>query len=109
MAQLKWTYGTPYNKSKPEDQPTLKKEPTLKKDPSGVGNNKQLMFDPKETYLFQESKKEDLNSKISERYLVKRNFQNPYFINHNYVQDMEIRNKYLIPKISEISNTSESI
>ena len=104
MAKLKWSYGETYEKSTLADKPgPIENTPS---DKPGTKNHKNLVFDPRDSYNYLECKKENLNSKISDRYLVKRSFQNPFFLEHNYVQDMEIRNEFLIPKISEQEKTA---
>ena len=101
MAKLKWSYGEIYEKSTLADKP----RPIEKKHDDTPGN-KNLVFDPRESYNYLECKKDNLNSKITDRYLVKRSFQNPFFLEHNYAQDMEIRSKFLIPQISEQEKTA---
>ena len=116
MAKLKCSYGGAYEKSTIADKPklplatgiskqtkTLKSEPSLNND--GIRKNKNLEFDPRSAYTFLECKKENLNDKINDRHLVKRNTQNPFFLTHDYVNDMEVRNNFLIPRISEKEKT----
>ena len=116
MAKLKWSYGGAYEKSTLADKPktllnsqyseqskTLKSEPSLNN--VDISKNKNLTFDPRSAYTFLECKKENLNEKINDRHLVKRNTQNPFFIKHDYINDMEVRNNFLIPRISESEKT----
>jgi len=116
MAKLKWSYGGAYEKSTLADKPNTllvseysKQSKTLKSEPSlndvGISKNKNLTFDPRDAYTFLECKKENLNEKINDRHLVKRSTQNPFFIKHDYINDMEVRDNFLIPRISENEKT----
>ena len=105
MAQLKWSYGAPLKKSYPKD----KNKEEVKND---LKSEVLELFDPQTPYTFinkneTENKKDDINSLINDRYLVKRNFQNPFFLDHNYLKDIEVRDQYLLPQISNSKTTSE--
>jgi|AACY02.11.fsa_nt_gi hypothetical protein len=46
------------------------------------------------------NKKSLVNDKLNERYLTNQVSQNPFFVNNNYINDLNIRNEFLIPKNS---------
>lgn len=41
------------------------------------------------------NKKNEVNDKLNERFLIKQTNPNPFFINSNYIDDLEIQNKFL--------------
>lgn len=49
------------------------------------------------------NKREDIDSKIADRYLVQQIGRNPFLSNTNYLEDVNIRDKFLKP----INTTSE--
>ena len=49
------------------------------------------------------NKRSVVNDKLNERYLTNQVSQNPFFINNNYVNDLNIRNEFLIPKNSNFN------
>ena len=46
------------------------------------------------------NKKSFVNDKLNECYLTNQVSQNPFFVNNNYINDLNIRNEFLIPKNS---------
>ena len=49
------------------------------------------------------NKRSVVNDKLNERYLTNQVSQNPFFVNYNYVNDLNIRNQCLIPKNSNFN------
>ena len=49
------------------------------------------------------NKRSVVNDKLNERYLTNQVSQNPFFVNNNYVNDLNIRNEFLIPKNSNFN------
>ncbi len=106
MAQLKWSYGESLKKSYPQDK--TKNSENNKTSENNKINDDDELFNPKTPYTFmdKDNKKEDINSSINDRYLVKRNFQNPFFLDHDYLKDIETRDKFLLPQISNNKTAS---
>ena len=46
------------------------------------------------------NKKSIVNEKLNQRYMTNQVNKNPYFTNNNYINDLNIRNEFLIPKNS---------
>lgn len=46
------------------------------------------------------NKRELSNNKLNERYLTRNNSQNPFLSENNYIKDLEMQQKFLIPKAS---------
>ena len=91
MAKVKWSFGESYLQSKPQDKPRdIPQDRHI-----GLGITE---HNPREDA----EKRESLNSKLNERYLVKRGTQNPYFINQDYIKDMDTQSNFLIPQNSNI-------
>ena len=44
------------------------------------------------------NKREEVNEKINERYLIGQSTQNPFMTNNNYINDLEVQMNFLIPQ-----------
>ena len=60
-------------------------------------------MNPNEKIVNNFNKRSVVNDKLNERYLTNQVSQNPFFVNNNYVNDLNIRNEFLIPKNSNFN------
>ena len=60
-------------------------------------------INPNEKIVNNFNKRSVVNDKLNERYLTNQVSQNPFFVNNNYVNDLNIRNEFLIPKNSNFN------
>ena len=49
------------------------------------------------------NKRQNMNDKLSNRYMVQQTSQNPFLVGNNYVQDLD-EGKFLRPKSSHLDN-----
>jgi hypothetical protein len=92
----------PIQRSLPSDNPALKKE-----QPKGLAAEEpftKMLTDFQDLKKEQErnTKREDANTKIGERYLVGQPGQNPFMVDNNYLNDLEIQESFLRPKNSNM-------
>uniref|UniRef100_A0A6C0CR92 Uncharacterized protein n=1 Tax=viral metagenome TaxID=1070528 RepID=A0A6C0CR92_9ZZZZ len=50
------------------------------------------------------NKRQNMNDKLSDRYMVQQTSQNPFLIGNNYVQDLDVQESFLRPKSSHLDN-----
>jgi hypothetical protein len=100
---MKYYYWKPKNYTKREY--SIKQETSDNKQSSDnkeTSDNKQSS-DNKETSDNKEkileikdnNKKNEVNDKLNERFLIKQTNPNPFFIDSNYIDDLDIQNKFL--------------
>jgi hypothetical protein len=77
MNQLKWTNGTVFEKSM--------RSKTL----------------DTQTFIISSNKTDKFNDIINSRELLPTNKVNPFLINNNYLKDLDIQTKFLIPQNSQ--------
>jgi len=53
------------------------------------------------------NKRQNMNDKLSNRYMVQQTNQNPFLIGSNYVQDLDVQENFLRPKSSHLDNESK--
>lgn len=102
MEQLAWSDGSkPIRSLKEEKSKYLKygaSELVDETKPNEVCTSNNIMRDT----IFREpnSKREDANSKINEREMIGQTYQNPFFNNTSYVNDIDIQQNFLMPRSS---------
>jgi len=102
-----WSSGEKYDKSYKKDKP-----PPKIQDPPKIQETKKTKLDLEEIITQQvvglkSNKREEANQKMTDRYLVGQIHQNPFLASNNYIQDLDIQSKYLIPR-SEASTPNYS-
>ena len=73
-----------------------------------VETNKEVKFEANVNYdkqINNNSERENLNNKLSNRYLIQQINQNPFNTENSYLNDLHIQEKYLRPKSSYESST----
>ena len=96
MEELVWSTGEKYEKSSKKDNPNLqvtREISDLNENNNDINNNEIFRIN---------NKREEVNHKLSERYLVGQLNQNPFMINNDYIKDLDIQQSFLIPKNSNI-------
>ena len=53
------------------------------------------------------NKRQNMNDKLSDRYMVQQTNQNPFMMGNSYVQDLEVQESFLRPKSSHLDNESK--
>lgn len=94
-----WSTGEKYEKSyKDEKSKYIKREikPKTKFDLEQI-ETQQVVGLKSNNY------RDEANEKMTERYLITQTHQNPFLSENNYLQDLEIQNKFLIPR--NVANT----
>jgi hypothetical protein len=92
----------PVQRSLPSDNPALKKQ-----EEKGLAAEEpftRMLTEFQDLKKEQEinTKREDANTKIGERYLVGQPGQNPFMVDNNYLNDLEIQESFLRPKNSNM-------
>ena len=114
--EWKWTKGEPYERSRRplKDKPEISftdENNNQEKEKSAYSaslNHDENTWDILNQSIYNNgfrtsNKREDLDSKIADRHLVQQIGSNPFLSNTNYIDDMNIRDKFLKP----INTTSE--
>ena len=50
------------------------------------------------------NKRQNMNDKLNDRYMVQQTNQNPFLIGNTYVQDLDVQEEFLRPKSSHLDN-----
>jgi hypothetical protein len=95
MAEIIWrplnsNVNEVIKKSKKEDNPAFQKKQDDNLIRQIIDNNEEFKFNVN-------SKREEVNGKMNERYLVGQQNQNPFMIGNNYLHDLDVQHKFLIP------------
>ena len=53
------------------------------------------------------NKRQNMNDKLSDRYMVQQTNQNPFMVGNTYAQDLEVQESFLRPKSSHLDNQSK--
>jgi hypothetical protein len=99
---LKWSKGEKYEQSLISDKEKyLLKEPTVAED---YNKMKTLLFDDgSESCMRVSNKREDANTKLSERCMIENISQNPFLSRNNYLNDLQVQDEFLKPKNSNFN------
>jgi hypothetical protein len=89
MDEYAWSDGSKPERSRKEDKP-VEKEPV---------NNGQFM-DPTTGFRQASTKRDEANSKLSERCMVGQGGYNPFLTETTYAQDIDAQQNFLIPRSS---------
>jgi len=110
--EWKWTKGEPYERTRrnanvTHQQNTPVAEEQLNKDLEASAYTSSLNYDENTWDILNQSiysngfkmsnKREDLDHKIADRELIQQIGCNPFLSNTNYIDDMNIRDKFLKP------------
>lgn len=87
---ITWSKGEPYEKSKKDENPNFFFDTEY---------NITTSFS-QEGFTRGNNKKDNLNTKMSDRNLVGQIGNNPFLMNNNYLQDIEVQQNFLIPQNS---------
>lgn len=117
-----WRFGDPPERSAKRDKPTEKKELcdepenlALEDGKAFISNTMQSMvengqYDMIDLALNQaeqnmeSNKRQNMNDKLNDRYMVQQTNQNPFLIGNTYVQDLDVQEEFLRPKSSHLDN-----
>jgi len=99
---LKWSKGEKYEQSLISDKEKyLLKEPNVAED---YNKMKTLLFDDgSESCMRVSNKREDANTKLSERCMIENISQNPFLSRNNYLNDLQVQDEFLKPKNSNFN------
>ena len=102
IQQLKWSKGEKYEQSLISDKEKyLLKEPNVAED---YNKMKTLLFDDgSESCMRVSNKREDANTKLSERCMIENISQNPFLSRNNYLNDLQVQDEFLKPKNSNFN------
>ena len=94
---MKYYFWKPQNYIKREysSKITLDKVENVDKDNSFDKGNKTIIKNKILLKQTDNNKKNELNDKLNERVLMKQTNPNPFFINSNYIDDLDTQNKFL--------------
>lgn len=100
-----WSTGEKYEKSHKNDKAKYSMSKNTDNEKSHFMNNEKSKFDLEEIKTqqvvglkYDSNRREEANDKINERHLICQTHQNPFLANNNYVNDLEIQSKFLIPR-----------
>ena len=115
-----WKFGEPPEKSlkRETEKKELSENPetlALEEGQSFIANTMQTMIDNEKYDMIdlalnqaennQESnKRQNMNDKLSNRYMVQQTSQNPFLVGNNYIQDLDVQESFLRPKSSHLDN-----
>ena len=92
-----WSKGEKTEKScKNQNQ---NQNPTQEENNENNENNKDIKVEVEDTI---KNKRELANTKLKDRNMISQIGQNPFMINNNYLEDLEIQQNFLIPQNSNI-------
>lgn len=102
MEQLAWSDGSKPVRSVKEDRSKYSNSDCLETTDQIEFNEVYKLNNMMHETIFREpnGKREDANFKISERQMIGQTYQNPFFNNTTYVNDIDIQENYLIPRSS---------
>ena len=116
MDNLAWSNGIKPNRSHKQDHPSLRKSVSTTSDstkqPLEQLENMEKEVQPisgdyilhNTIYDFSNSRREECNSKLHDRYLVSRACSNPFLTHLNYVDDITTQEKFLMPRNSNMED-----
>lgn len=99
VQQLKWSKGEKYEQSlKTDKEKYFEKVENVAED---YNKMKTLLFDDgTESCMRVSNKREDANTKLSERSMIENISQNPFLSRNNYLEDLQVQDEFLKPKNS---------
>lgn len=99
VQQLKWSKGEKYEQSfKTDKEKYFEKVENVAEE---YNKMKTLLFDDgTESCMRVSNKREDANTKLSERCMIENISQNPFLSRNNYLQDLQVQDEFLKPKNS---------
>jgi hypothetical protein len=93
---FKWSTGEKYEQSVKSD-----KEKYVENLAEEYNKMKTLLFDDgTESCMRVSNKREDANTKLSERSMIENISQNPFLSRNNYLNDLQVQDEFLKPKNS---------
>jgi hypothetical protein len=96
---FKWTKGEKYEQSLKTD-----KEKYVENVAEEYNKMKSLLFeDGTESCMRVSNKREDANTKLSERSMIENISQNPFLSRNNYLNDLQVQDEFLKPKNSNFN------
>ena len=119
-----WRFGEPPERSAKRTSKKQESDNVVEEQPSSLAlqEGKQFMSNTMQTMVqngeydmidlalnqaeqAQESnKRQNMNDKLSNRYMVQQTSQNPYLVGNNYIQDLDVQESFLRPKSSHLDN-----
>ncbi len=63
-----------------------------------------IFYDNNGIFRMSSSKREEVNLKMHDRELISQCSQNPYLVQNNYIEDLEMQQNFLIPKNSNFKD-----
>jgi len=106
MDQLKWSKGEKYEQSLKTDKEKYMAEGVANESNTAADYNKMkcLLFDDgTESCMRVSNKREDANTKLSERSMIENISQNPFLSRNNYLEDLQVQDEFLKPKNSNFN------
>ena len=98
----KWTKGEKYAQSlKTDKEKYVEKVENIAEE---YNKMKSLLFeDGTESCMRVSNKREDANTKLSERSMIENISQNPFLSRNNYLNDLQVQDEFLKPKNSNFN------
>lgn len=119
--EKKWTDGKPYERSRRLKHVAEMENKEFSKEVESSAYTSALNYDENTWDILNQSfsgagfkvsnKREELDSKISDRQLVQQRGFNPFLTDNNYVNDISIRDQFLKPQnttFDRVKNTTEN-
>jgi hypothetical protein len=99
---FKWTKGEKYEQSlKTDKEKYVEKVENVAEE---YNKMKSLLFeDGTESCMRVSNKREDANTKLSERSMIENISQNPFLSRNNYLNDLQVQDEFLKPKNSNFN------
>ena len=98
MEYSSWKKGETPNKSYKEPRKlNVPQRLALAESNKEIGFEEQVNFDKQ---IMNNCERDKLNGKLNDRYLVQQINQNPFLLNNNYIDDLNVQEKFLRPKSS---------
>ena len=63
-----------------------------------------IFYDNNGIFRMSSSKREEVNLKMNDRELISQCSQNPYLVQNNYIEDLEMQQNFLMPKNSNFKD-----
>ena len=104
MNEFKWSKGEKYEQSLKTDKEkymALAEANETSNTAAEYNKMKCLLFDDgTESCMRVSNKREDANTKLSERCMIENISQNPFLSRNNYLEDLQVQDEFLKPKNS---------
>lgn len=117
-----WRFGDPPERSAKRDKPTEKKELCDEPENLALEDGKAFISSTMQSMVengqydmidlalnqaeqnMESNKRQNMNDKLNDRYMVQQTNQNPFLIGNTYVQDLDVQEEFLRPKSSHLDN-----